>query len=84
MQGVAPGTFVMTGGIGLEGDNKNRLLKDLWLFNTEELKWTLVDPVNGPLRGFCDAWLCLHENRVYILGGLADELDTWNEQISLI
>ncbi len=60
----------MTGGVGLTGENKSQILKDLWIFNTDELKWTRVDPVNGSLRGFSESWLCLHNNKIYILGGL--------------
>lgn len=84
MIGINAGNFMMVGGIGLEGSNKNQILRDLWLFNADELRWSRIDPVNGPLRGFCESWLCLHTNKIFILGGLAERLDTWNEQIALI
>ena len=40
--------------------------------------------MNGALRGFCESWLCLHSHKLFVIGGLADRLDTWNEQISMI
>jgi hypothetical protein len=36
------------------------------------------------LRGLCESWLCFNGGTLLVLGGLADRLDTWNEQIALI
>jgi N-acetylneuraminic acid mutarotase len=84
MIGINGDNIVLVGGVGLDGDNKNKILRDIWLFNTEELSWTRVDPMNGVLRGFCESWLCLHNHKLYLIGGLAERLDTWNEQITMI
>lgn len=53
MIGINGDNIVLVGGVGLDGDNKNKILRDIWLFNTEELSWTRVEPMNGVLRGFC-------------------------------
>lgn len=84
MIGIETGNIILIGGIGLQGTNKNQILRDMWLFNVDLLAWTRVDPANGALRGFCESWVCLHQNKIFILGGLVERLDTWNEQISVI
>jgi hypothetical protein len=83
MIAIEKNIFVV-GGVGLEGTNKDQLLRDMWLLNLEELDWLRVDPANGILRGFSDSSLCLHNNKVYVIGGLVERLDTWNEQVSII
>ena len=72
------GNAILIGGVGLEGTYKDQLLRDMWIFNTDELSWTRVDPANGILRGFCEGSLCKHNNKIMIIGGLAERLDTWN------
>jgi hypothetical protein len=51
MIGINGDNIVLVGGVGLDGDNKNKILRDIWLFNTEELSWTRVDPMNGVSEG---------------------------------
>ena len=75
---------MVIGGISLEGGIKGQIMRDMWLFNSEDVSWTRIDPANGILRGFCDSSLCLHNNRLHIIGGLVETLDTWNEQISIV
>lgn len=84
MIGINSQNFMMIGGISLEGALKGQILRDMWLFNTEESAWMRVNPANGILRGFCDSSLCLHNNKLHIIGGLAETLETWNEQISIV
>lgn len=84
MVGIDTGNIILIGGIGLQGVNKNQILRDMWLFNIDLMSWSRVDPVNGALRGFCENWTCLHQNKILLLGGIVEHLDMWNEQISVI
>ena len=84
MIGIDMENIILLGGIGLEGSKKDEILRDMWLFNAEEVSWTRVDPMNGILRGFCDSSLCLFNNKLYVIGGRTSTLDTWNQQISVI
>ena len=45
--------LLLLGGVQLSGSNLGVILRDLWLYNTEECSWYQVDPANGLLRGFC-------------------------------
>ena len=74
----------MIGGISLDPKKKDTILRDMWLFNTEESNWVRVDPMNGILRGFCDHSLLLHKNKIYVIGGRTSTLVTWNQQITVI
>ena len=84
MIGIDMENMILLGGIGLEGSKKEEILRDMWLFNVEEVSWTRVDPMNGILRGFCDSSLCLFNNKLHVIGGRTLTLDTWNQQISII
>jgi len=71
---------MLIGGEAFEA-GEPRLKRDLWLFDTEETVWRQINPMNGPIRAYSCNSLVLHNNFLYILGGLTEEWDKWNEQI---
>lgn len=78
MVGVGSEFLLLVGGQSIL---KNRMLRDIWLFNIESSEWSKVDPVNGPVRPLSENSLVVQGNNVFILGGLTEHENMWNEQI---
>lgn len=76
--------FIIVGGMSLEENSKDQLLRDIWLFDLEDLSWTSINPVNGIIRGVASGWLNFNGNTLILLGGSVERLDIWNEQLTLI
>jgi hypothetical protein len=46
------------------------IFKDIWLFDLLMLRWTRIEPANGPLKPIHSFSAVLYNNTVYLIGGL--------------
>ena len=72
--------FLMVGGEKIKND-RMILQRDMWLFNFITKKWKQVHPQNGILRPLTDNHPILRDNFLYLVGGLAEKWDSWNDQV---
>jgi hypothetical protein len=69
MVGVGNEYLILIGGQSIL---KNKMLRDVWIFDLEGAAWMKIDPVNGPIRPLSDNSIVLHNNSIFILGGLTE------------
>lgn len=55
--------------IGGQKVNK-KIFKDIWVFDLLMLRWTRIEPANGPFKEIHSFSTVLYNNNVYVIGGM--------------